>query len=310
MNHKRGTFGMKSKLQTLHLWVIIATLLASFIPSQPAVSQAVSPADDGTGTQVNPEGNQFNIQGGQLSTDGANLFHSFQQFGLSQGQIANFLSNPEIRNILGRVVGGDPSLIHGLIQVSGGNSNLFLVNPAGILFGANARLNLPGDFFATTATGIGFGENQTLNVLGENQWGMLVGEPRHFSFAGLQPGAVANLGHLTLQPGSNLTLLGGTVLNAGTLSVPDGTITLAAVPGESVVSISQTGHLLTLSIAREAFAGTADSSHALPMTPLSLPELLTGGITSPVVPRRSPCWNKIGLKTMRTISDGTYPVNL
>ncbi|AFY83474.1 filamentous hemagglutinin family N-terminal domain protein [Oscillatoria acuminata PCC 6304] len=271
---------MKIKLQTLHLWVIIATLLASFLRSQPAISQVVTPAHDGTGTQVTPEGNHFHIQGGQLSKDGANLFHSFQHFGLTPGQIANFLSNPEIRNILGRVVGGDPSFINGLIQVSGGNSNLFLVNPAGILFGLNASLNLPGDFLATTATGIGLGDDQWLNVLGENQWAMLVGEPQHFSFAGLQPGAVANLGHLTLQPGSNLTLLGGTVLNAGTLSVPGGTITLAAVPGESVVSLSQTGHLLTLSIEREAFAGTANSSHALPMTPLSLPELLTGGMAS------------------------------
>ncbi|WP_309143834.1 filamentous hemagglutinin N-terminal domain-containing protein [Oscillatoria sp. HE19RPO] len=271
---------MKIKLPTLHLWVIIATLLASFIPNQPAISQAVTPADDGTGTQVTPQGNHFHIQGGQLSKDGANLFHSFQQFGLTQGQIANFLSNPKIRNILGRVVGGDPSFINGLIQVSGGNSNLFLVNPAGILFGPNASLNLPGDFLATTATGIGLGDDQWLNVLGENQWAMLVGEPRHFSFGGLQPGAVANLGHLTLQPGSNLTLLGGTVLNAGTFSVPGGSITLAAVPGDSVVSLSQTGHLLTLSIAREALGGTADSSDALAMTPLSLPELLTGGMAS------------------------------
>lgn len=188
---------MKIKLQILPLWVIIGTLLSSFIPTHPAVSQTITPSHDGTGTQVTPEGNHFHIQGGQLSTDGANLFHSFQQFGLSQGQIANFLSNPEIRNILGRVVGGDPSFINGLIQISGGNSNLFLVNPAGILFGPNARLNLPGDFLATTATGIGFEDNQWLNVLGENQWAMLVGEPTHFSFAGLQPGSVANLGHLT-----------------------------------------------------------------------------------------------------------------
>uniref|UniRef100_A0ACD5GZT2 Filamentous hemagglutinin N-terminal domain-containing protein n=1 Tax=Desertifilum tharense IPPAS B-1220 TaxID=1781255 RepID=A0ACD5GZT2_9CYAN len=66
---------------------------------------------------------------------GTNLFHSFEQFGLSEGQIANFLSSPQIQNILGRVIGGDASIINGLIQVSGGNSNLFLINPAGILFG-------------------------------------------------------------------------------------------------------------------------------------------------------------------------------
>jgi filamentous hemagglutinin family protein len=88
---------------------------------------------------VNTNGNQINITGGQTSGDGANLFHSFQEFGLSDGQIANFLSTPEIINILGRVSGGNPSLINGLIQVTGGNSNLFLLNPAGIVFGPMPR---------------------------------------------------------------------------------------------------------------------------------------------------------------------------
>jgi large exoprotein involved in heme utilization and adhesion len=75
------------------------------------------------GTIVTPSGNRFDIEGGTLSQDGANLFHSFQQFGLDANQSANFLSNPEIRNILGRVVGGDASIINGLIQLTGGNSS-------------------------------------------------------------------------------------------------------------------------------------------------------------------------------------------
>ncbi len=65
----------------------------------------------------------------------------------------------KIKNILARVTGGDASLINGLIQVSGGNSNLFLMNPAGIVFGANASLNVPAAFTATTATGIGIDSN-------------------------------------------------------------------------------------------------------------------------------------------------------
>ncbi|MEW5857960.1 MAG: hypothetical protein AB1861_11350 [Cyanobacteriota bacterium] len=38
----------------------------------------------------------FDITGGTLSGDKANLFHSFSQFGLSQNQIANLLYNPSI----------------------------------------------------------------------------------------------------------------------------------------------------------------------------------------------------------------------
>jgi filamentous hemagglutinin family protein len=142
------TYFRSALILTLGFW-----LLPLAVRSQPVV-----PAKDGTNTVVNSEQNRTDISGGQLSGNGANLFHSFSQFNLSEGQIANFLTNPNIQNILGRISGGDVSVINGLISVSGGNSNLFLMNPAGIVFGQNARLNVPGSFFATTATGIGFGD--------------------------------------------------------------------------------------------------------------------------------------------------------
>ncbi len=67
------------------------------------------PAADGTNTAVSAEQNRFNITGGQLSRNGANLFHSFSQFNLSEGQIANFLTNPNIQNILARTPATDPA---------------------------------------------------------------------------------------------------------------------------------------------------------------------------------------------------------
>src|SRR4028118_2331431 len=148
----------------------------------PVLAQPITPAADGTGTLVTPDGNRFDIHGGTLSKDGENLFQSFQEFGLSNEQTANFLSNPSIRNILGRVVGGNPSIINGLIQVTGGNSNLFLMNPAGMVFGPNASLNVPAAFTATTATGIGFGNNHWFNAFGENDYQNLIATPSQFAF--------------------------------------------------------------------------------------------------------------------------------
>jgi hypothetical protein len=49
-------------------------------------------------------------------------------------------------------------VINGLIQVTEGKSNLFLMNPAGMIFGPNASLNVPASFTATTANGIGLRE--------------------------------------------------------------------------------------------------------------------------------------------------------
>src|ERR687886_2241632 len=182
---------------------IAALGLTAAIPQKLLHAQDIKPVADGTGTLVTPDGNQFNIQGGSLSRDGTNLFHSFQQFGLSEGQIANFVSNPSIRNILGRVVGGDPSIINGLIQVSGGNSNLFLMNPAGIIFGNNAQLNIPASFTATTATSIGFGENNWFNTFGANNYQALIGTPNIFALDLAQPGSIINAGNLGVQPGQN-----------------------------------------------------------------------------------------------------------
>ncbi|WP_424095450.1 CHAT domain-containing protein [Moorena producens] len=257
----------RSAATKFFLLVCSSTYLTYCPLPTPVQAQPIVEANDGTGTVVNPEGNQFNIDGGQLSGDGANLFHSFQKFGLSEGQIANFLSNPNIENILGRVTGGDASVINGLIQVTGGNSNLFLINPAGIVFGAGASIDLPASFTATTATGIGF-DGGWFNAIGSNDYASLVGKPNTFDFAVSQPGGIINLADLAVKEGQNLTLVGGTVISNGTLTAPGGQVTIEAVPGENLLRISQRGNILSLEVSPSA---------TVPFTPLSLPELLTVG---------------------------------
>src|SRR5919202_2394351 len=229
-------------------WLFFIVSLTGTSNAHPALAQPITPASDGTRTQITQQGNQIDISGGRRSRDGANLFHSFQQFGLDADQIANFISNPAIRNILGRVKGGDASLINGLIQVTGGNSNLFLINPSGIIFGPNAQLNVPASFTATTATGIAFGEHDWFNALGSNDYQNLIGTPSQLVFDFSKPGSIINRGNLAVQNGQNLSLLGSSVLNTGQLRAPSGNITIAAVPGENRVRISQTGHLLSLEI--------------------------------------------------------------
>ncbi|MEQ9236018.1 CHAT domain-containing protein [Coleofasciculus sp. E2-BRE-01] len=236
------------------------------------LAQPITSARDGTGTIITPDGNRIDISGGSLSADGKNLFHSFQQFGLDANQIANFLANPTLNTIFSRVVGGDASVINGLIQVTGGNPNLYLINPAGMVFGASSRLNVPADFIATTATGMGFGDNHWFNAVGENAYQNLVGTPNQFAFDQLEAGSIVNGGDLAVSQGQNLTLLAGNVINTGTLTAPGGTITVAAVPGANLVKISQKGQLLSLEIE----APRTPSRELLPIKPLDLAQLLTG----------------------------------
>ena len=265
-------------LRWLFFFFSLTQGIVALLDISPGVAQPITAASDGTNTIVTPDGNRFNISGGSVSGDGANLFQSFEQFGLSKDQIANFISNPQIQNILGKVVGGNPSLINGLIQVTGGNSNLYLMNPAGMVFGQNASLNVPGDFMATTATGIGFGNNNWFNAFGSNDYQSLVGNPSQFAFDLSQSGNIVNGGNLAVLEGRSLTLLGGSVINTGNLTASGGRITIAAVPGSSVVKVSQTGSLLSLEIE----APRDKNGLVLPITPKDLPTLLTGSIDTGV----------------------------
>ncbi|MGD1807698.1 CHAT domain-containing protein [Dapis sp. BLCC M126] len=257
-----------------HALSLLIPLLAA-LAATPTKAQPITPANDATGTTINQNGNQFNIQGGTRS--GANLFHSFDQFNLNSGETANFLTTPDTTNILGRITGGNASYVNGLIQVIGSNSNLFLMNPAGIMFGPNATLNIPASFSVTTATGIGFDNNNFwFKAMGTNDYSKLVGNPSGYRFNVSTPGAIVNEANLSLNPGENLTLLGGSVINTGELSVSGGNITIASVEGGSTLRISQPGHLLSLDV-ETLHATSLQDGEDTNITALSLPELLTGG---------------------------------
>jgi filamentous hemagglutinin family protein len=238
---------------TTRLIPVLTPLLLGVSGSLGAIAQPITPALDGTGTQVTtPTPGQFDITGGTVS--GRNLFHSFQQFGLDAQQTATFWATPGIDQILGRVVGGEASIIHGTLQVrslAGATPSLTLMNPAGILFGASARLDVPAAFTATTASRIGFGplgQEAWFSTTATPDYRLLTGQPTSFAFPTLAPGPIFNAGTLGVAAGQRLTLLGGTVINTGTLTAPGGQITIAAIPGSQHVRISETGHLLSLDL--------------------------------------------------------------
>lgn len=257
----------------------IATATIQIFSAAPTKAQGIVPAADGTGTLVLPNGKTIDITGGTQA--GANLFHSFQEFGLSQGQIANFISQPSVQNILSRVVGGNPSIINGLIQLTGSNANLYIINPSGIVFGANASLNVPAAFTASTATGIQvgngwFGINSSLAEIKT-----LVGAPNAFAFTGSSTaiptgetkGAIANQGNLTVGNGNSITLAGGIVINTGTIEAPNGKINITATPDGKYVKITPEGSLLSLDL---PIADQQAVGNSRPIEGLDLSQLLTG----------------------------------
>lgn len=260
-----------------------------------AQSQSITAAADGTGTSVSAvetaDGTVFTIEQGSLSADDVNLFHSFKSFSLGVGDTADFLAQPSVHNILARVGSGAPSIIEGLLQVSAQGTNqpnLFLMNPAGVLFGAEAVLNLPASLTVTTGDAVGIG-NGWFGAVGAVDYTNLIGAPSgEVAFLGAQfgeganggvvNGGVVNAGNLVLaNESASITLLGGTVINTGTISAPGGAITLAAVPGENIVRLSQNNSLLSLELAAVESASSAglETIAAPDFSPLDLPTLLT-----------------------------------
>ncbi|MGD1927399.1 MAG: beta strand repeat-containing protein [Leptolyngbyaceae cyanobacterium] len=250
--------------------VLIVCLLASRMPRS-AVAQSITVAPDGAGTNVtfNSASQTYTINGG-TQVD-ANLFHSFQQFGLSTNEIANFLANPDVANILARVSGGQTSIIDGLLQVSGGNhANLFILNPAGVLLGRNANLDLSGSFSVSTASGLAFGDN-VLHATGSNDYSTLTGTPTGYVFFGNE-GVLLNEADLAVNPGASLTLAGSTVINTGDLAAPGGNVSIVAVPEQGILRISQDGLVMSLAVPTDQLQGLVDAG----ITPLDLPGLLAG----------------------------------
>jgi filamentous hemagglutinin family protein len=159
-------------------------------------------------------------------TIASNLFHSFSQFGLLPGERVGFASAANIRNILVRVTGGSPSLIDGLIYTDSANVNLFLINPSGIQFGANAQLDVGGrnrgSFVATTVDTLVWpngGQFSATNPGGANSLLTITGDPGGF-LSQLQPPApiVSSGNALGVFRGQSLLLLGGDVKVEGELS--------------------------------------------------------------------------------------------
>ena len=209
-----------------------------------------TPGAGGLGTAVTQAGNTYEITGGTRPSNGSNLFHSFGEFSVPTNNIANFLNETALptNNILGRVTGGNPSNIFGTIQTTGfGNANLFLMNPAGIVFGPSASLNVGGSATFTTADYLRFADGAQFRAIPGPQDASISSAPlAAFGFLGSNPAAITvQGGQLSVAPGQSLSLVGGGITVQGVaveesavpptqLSAPGGKIALASVasPGE------------------------------------------------------------------------------
>jgi filamentous hemagglutinin family protein len=236
----------------------VTVLLNTIAITDRAMAQVVP--DSTLGTQVTQTGAVFGINNGTRS--GNNLFHSFSQFSVPPNGSAIFNNATDVQNIFSRVTGSQLSNIDGILKTQGG-ANLFLMNPNGIIFGPNAKLELGGSFIGTTASGIKFSDGIEFNTVNTTPALLSVNLPIGLQM-GTNPGAinVNGTGHklqlpstyspvirsgpqpvgLKVKPNQTLALVGGNIkLNGGVLSSPQGRLEIlsGANGNVSLTSASQ-----------------------------------------------------------------------
>jgi filamentous hemagglutinin family protein len=208
-------------------------------------------SDDTVNTQVSDDGETSEITGGERAGD--NLFHSFQDFSVDTGDTASFLNANDIANIFSRVTGGNISNIDGLISANG-SANLFLINPAGIIFGENARLDVGGSFYGSTADSILFEDGEYSATDLNNPPLLTINAPIGLNLRD-QPGDITVRGNgqgtrtttdlidtenaLRVDSDKTLALVGGKInLEGATLKTAGGRIELGSLEGNQQVGLN------------------------------------------------------------------------
>ncbi|MEB3355111.1 MAG: filamentous hemagglutinin N-terminal domain-containing protein [Synechococcales bacterium] len=233
----------------------------------PSLTHAQVIPDGTTPTDVGTCGTACQIRGGTVR--GVNLFHSFQEFNVNQGQQVRFDNAADIQAIFTRVTGGSVSTIDGLLGTNG-TADLFLLNPNGILFGENARLDIGGSFVATTAERFTFPDGSEFSAVNPQAAPLLTVNVPVGLQSGANPGVIANRGILSV--GGDLTLGAGTLDLQGELNA-GGNLTLTGLDSLSLRDSPERGAIAT------ANGNILLESNALSIAALSHPtsQITAGG---------------------------------
>jgi len=185
----------------------------------------------------------FEIKAAYGKTEGQNLFHSFKTFGINTGESATFTGPNTVQNIIARVTGGQTSLIDGILRSQIDGADIYLLNPAGILFGENAQLDTTGSFHAGSADylimkdDVHFSSHSDSPVLS-------VADPVGFGFVDDAFGFVQVLSSKNLEVGlgKTISLVGGEIkIQKGTITAMEGRVNLVSLSSADEVILTQTG---------------------------------------------------------------------
>jgi filamentous hemagglutinin family protein len=236
------------QLITLNLMLALVIVIADGVNAQNTIVPDGTLGSESSIVQPLFDGADFDgITGGATRGDG--LFHSFSQFNVGSGLNAYFLTNPDVRNIFVRVTGNERSTILGQLGTRNGqvgslspsSASLFFLNPNGIVFGPQGRLDVAGSFIGTTASSFRFPDGREFSAINPQAAPILnVSTPLGLQFGQTVEPIELNGARLFVgDQAKNIALMGGEV-RFGTNSLvysPTGRIDVGAVSRNEVVEI-------------------------------------------------------------------------
>jgi filamentous hemagglutinin family protein len=225
-------------------------LLAALLAAAPSLSEPVQAqivTDGSVGPKASLSGPQVEIGADLGARRGDNLFHSFEKFGIATGQTATFTGPGDIKNVISRVTGGEVSNIDGKLGSTVGQADLYFLNPAGVVFGPNAQLDVPGSFHVSTAHELRFADGASFSALDKTGSGLTVAPAEAFGFLDKPAGRItSNQSLLEVQPGKTLSLVGGDLeLTGGTIATAGGSPIASSNSGVvfNAVSVASPGEV-------------------------------------------------------------------
>lgn len=235
------------------VWVLLAAV--------PGLTQIA--LDGSLGAEQSLSGPHYDISADLGHQAGSNLLHSFHTFNLQSGETATFSGPETVNAIISRVTGGSPSRIDGTLRSTIPQADFYFLNPAGVLLGAHATLDVSGSFFVSTADYLKLGSEGRFEAREPARSILSVAPPSAFGFLNDRPAPITVAGSgsewaaehsgihgLSVAAGKRLAIVGGDItltsgfLNDGTrvesrLRASEGQVDLLALASRGEVALEQ-----------------------------------------------------------------------
>ena len=195
--------GCRAALRQTTLWTAVFGMLVTPYAPTYATELPEGAVVESGGVSINPI-SATRLQINQTTQSGVINWRSFS---ISEDARVDFIQPNSNASTLNRVTGGQVSQIRGQLNANG---RVVLVNPAGILFTANAEVNV-GALVASTL------DISTQDFLSGQE-----------TYGGASSNAVINQGKLKANAGGYIAMVAAQVTNAGTIESPSGSVLLAA----------------------------------------------------------------------------------